>query len=223
MDPKARRKINMRGKGKGRTYIAYLYHACQTLGIRIMANGPFKVDIRNGDLEGLERVKIIGLFNDRLGPNTQARLDKDKLELKEYIKEAVRHQDGLKIVEKIASKQFAHDGAYAAESRKWIRTSCLSMPEYKTMIAAAFNVLPVKSVVLTWMRRGETRCDNCPGRMRKTVKHLFCRCEHPLFEAIRIKRHNKVVCELYCWVKLRAENGKLGRLASFHIWMAENT
>ena len=38
-----------------------------------------------------------------------------------------------------------------------------------------------------------------------------------------MKQHDKVVCELYCWVKLHAENGKLGRLASFQIWMAENT
>ena len=43
------------------------------------------------------------------------------------------------------------------------------------------------------------------------------------FEAIRKKRHDEVVCELYCWVKLHAENDKLGRLASFQIWMAENT
>ena len=150
MDSKAIWKIGTHGKGKGRMYIAYLYHACQILGVRIMANGPFKVIIRNGDLEGLERVKIIGLFSDGLGPNAQTRLDKDKLELKEYTKEAVRHRDGLKIVEKIASKQFAHDGAHTAGSRKWIRTFCLNMPKYKTMIAAAFNVLPVKSVVSTW-------------------------------------------------------------------------
>ena len=103
-DSKARRKIRTRGKGKGRTYVAFLYHACQALGVRIMVNGPFKVDIRNGDLEGLERVKIIGLFNDEMGLNAQARLDKDKLDLKEYTKEAVRHRDGLEIVEKIASK-----------------------------------------------------------------------------------------------------------------------
>ena len=114
-----------------------------------MVDGPFKVDIHNGDLEGLERVKTIGLFSDGLGPNAQVRLDKDKLELKEYTKEAVMHRDGLEIVEKIASKQFAHDGAHAAGNRKWIRTSCLSMPEYKTMIAAAFKVLLVKSVVTT--------------------------------------------------------------------------
>lgn len=69
--------------------MALLYHACQALGVRIMVNGPFKVDIRNGDLEGLERVKIIGLFNDEMGLNAQARLDKDKLDLKEYTKEAV--------------------------------------------------------------------------------------------------------------------------------------
>ena len=61
------------------------------------------------------------------------------------------------------------------------------MPEYKTMIAAALNVLPVKSVISTWLRRGETHCNNCPGRVRETVKHLFCKCEHPLFEAIRVK------------------------------------
>lgn len=112
--------------------------------MRITADGPFKVDICNSDLKGLERVKIIGFFSDGLSPNAQSRLDNDKLELKEYTKEAVRHRDGLVIVEKIASKQFAHDRAHVAESRKWIRTSSLSMPEYKTMIAAAFNVLPVK-------------------------------------------------------------------------------
>ena len=37
------------------------------------------------------------------------------------------------------------------------------------MIAAAFNVLPVKSVVNTWMRRGEIHCDNCRGRTKETV------------------------------------------------------
>jgi hypothetical protein len=72
------------------------------------------------------------------------------------------------------------------------------------------------------MRRGEIFCDNCRERKRETVKHLFCRCRFPLFEAIHTKRQDKVVCELYCWVKLRAENGKLGRLDSFQIWMAEN-
>ena len=81
-----------------------------------MTNGPFKVDIRNGDLEGLERVKTIGLFSNGLAPNTQVRLDKDKLELKEYTKETIMHWDGLEIVENIASKQSAYDGAYAAES-----------------------------------------------------------------------------------------------------------
>ena len=72
--------------------------------MQIMADMPFKVDIRNGNLEGLERVKIIGLFNDGLGPNAQMRFDKDKLELKDYTKEAVRHRDGLEIIEKIVSK-----------------------------------------------------------------------------------------------------------------------
>ena len=32
-----------------------------------------------------------------------------------------------------------------------------------------------------------------------------------------------MVCEFNCWVKLRAEKDKLGRLDSFQIWMAENT
>ena len=97
------------------------------------------------------------------------------------------------------------------------------MPEYKTMIAASFNVLPVKSVVTTWMRRGEIFCDNCQEKKRESVKHLFCRCRYPLYEAIRTKRHDKVVCEFYCWVKLRAEKRKRGRLDSFQIWMTENT
>ena len=222
-DPKARRKIGTRGKAKGRTYVAFLYHACQALGVRIADSGLFKVDIRSGDLEGLERVQIIGLYSDAEGPNAQAQLDKAKLELKEYTKEAVRHRDGLECVEKIATKQFAHSGTHAAGSRKWIRTASLSMPEYKTMIAAAFNVLPVKSVVSTWMRRGGIICDNCHEQKRETVKHLFCRCRYPLYEAIRTKRHDKVVCEFYCWVKLRAEKGKLGRLDLFQIWMADNT
>ena len=117
-DPKARRKIGTRGKGKGRTYVTFLYHACQALGVRIMADGPFKVDIRNGDLEGLERVKFIGLFNDVRGPQAQKQLEIAKLELKEYTKEAVRHRDGLEIVENIASKQFAHSGAHATGNRK---------------------------------------------------------------------------------------------------------
>lgn len=81
-------------------------------------NGPFKVDIRNWDLEGLERVKIIGIFSNGLGPNAQLRLDNEKLELKEYTKKAIRHRDGLEIVEKIALKQFALDGAHTAGGRK---------------------------------------------------------------------------------------------------------
>lgn len=95
------------------------------------------------------------------------------------------------------------------------------MSEYKTMIAVAFNVLSVKSVVTTWMRCGEIFCDNCREQKRATVKHLFCRCRFPLYEAIRTKRLDKV--KFYCWVKLRAENGKLGRLDFFQIWMADNT
>ena len=151
MDSKARRK----GKGKGQTYIAFLYHACQALGVRITADGPFKVDIRNGDLERLERMKILDIFNDGLGRNAQSRLDNEKLELKEYTKEAVRYRDRLKIIEKITSKQFAHNGAHAEENRKGIRISSLSMHKYKIMIAAAFNVVPVKMVVTTWTRRGK--------------------------------------------------------------------
>jgi hypothetical protein len=119
------------------------------------------VDIRNGDLEGLERVKVIGLFSDVLGTHAQKQLEMVKLELKAYTKEAVHHRDGLEIVKNIASKQFAHSGAHTAESRKWIRTASLSMPEYKEIIVAAFNVLPVKSVVTTWMRRNEIFYDNC--------------------------------------------------------------
>ena len=60
------------------------------------------------------------------------------------------------------------------------------------------------------------------GTKKETVKHLFWRCRNPLYEAIRIKRHDNVVCKFYCWVKLRAEKGKLGRFDSFQIWMAEN-
>ena len=127
--------------------MAFLYHACQALGVRITECGLFKVDIRSGDLERLERVKIIGLFSDVIGPNVQKQLDIAKLKLKEYIKEAVRHRDGLECFEKIATKQFSE--IHAAGSRKWIRTASLSMPEYKTMIVAAFNVLPVKLVVTT--------------------------------------------------------------------------
>ena len=167
--------------------------------------------------------ETIGLFNDWLGPTAQKWLDIKKLVLKEYTKEAVRHRDGLEIVEKIASKQFVHDGPYAAGSRKWIWTLSLSMPEYKTMIATAFNVLPVKSIVITWMRRGEIFCDNCREQKRTTVKHQFCICIYPLYEAIRTKRDGKVVCELYCSIKLQAKNDKLGILDFFQIRMAENT
>ena len=131
-DPKARRKIGTRENAKGRTYVAFLYHACQTLGVRITECGLFKVNIRSGNLEGLERVKIIDLFNDVIGPNAQKQLDIANLKLKEYIKEAVHHRDGLECVEKIATKQFAYNGTHAAGSRKWIRTASLSMPEYKT-------------------------------------------------------------------------------------------
>ena len=175
------------------------------------------MDIRNGDLEGLERVKIIGLVSDVLGPHAQKRLKMSKLGLKVYTKKAVRHQDGLEIVENIALKQFAHSGTHVAGSRKCIRTVSLSMPVYKTMIATAFNVLSVKLIVTTWKRRDEILCDNCREHKRETVKHLFCRCKYPLYEAIRTKRHDKVVCEFYCWVKLRAEKGKLGRLDLFQM------
>ena len=214
-DPKARHKIGTRGKGKYRIYVTFLYHACQALGVRITADGPFKVDIRNGDLEGLEKVKVIGMFNDVLGLQAKKQLEMTKLKLKEYTNEAVRHRDRLKIVENIASKQFTH-------SKKWIRTASLSIPEYKMMIAVAFYVLPIKSVETTWMRGGEIFCDNCRETKRKMVKHLFCRCRYPLYEAIHTKRHDKVLCEFYCWVKLRTKKDKLGKLDSFQIWMAEN-
>ena len=191
-----RRKIMTRDKRKYRTYIALFYHECQALGVRITADGPFKVDIRIADLEGLERVQIISIFSDRLGPNAQSRLDNEKLKLKKYTNEAVRHRNILEVVERISSKQFAHDKAHAAGSRKWIRTSSLSMSEYEIMIATAFKVLPVKSVLTTWTRRRKIHCDNCKKRKRETVKHLFCRCMYLLYEAIRTKHHDKVVCEL---------------------------
>jgi hypothetical protein len=152
--------------------VVFLYHTCQALGVRITADGPFKVDIRNGELEGLKRVKVIGLFNDVQGPQAQKQLDIAKLELKEYTKEVVRHRDGLEIVENIASKQFAHSGTHAAGSRKWIQTASLSMPEYKTMIAAAFNVLPVKSVVTTWIRRGKFTATTA-GKKRKKRSNTY--------------------------------------------------
>ena len=117
--------------------------------MQITAEGLFKVNIHNGNLEGLEKVKIINNLNIGMDMNSQTMLDNEKLELKEYTKEAVRYRDGLEIVEKIASKQFTHDGAHTARNRQWIQTSCLSMPEYKTIIAAAFNVLPVNLVVST--------------------------------------------------------------------------
>ena len=104
IDPKVRRKIGTRGKGKGLTYVTFLYHAYQVLRVWITVDGPFKMDIRNGNLEGLERVKVIGLFSDVLGPEAQKQLEMAKLELKEYTKEAVRHRDGLEIVKNIASK-----------------------------------------------------------------------------------------------------------------------
>lgn len=85
-DSKARRKIRTRGKCEGRTYIAFLYHVCQTLGMQITAKKLFKVDIRNGNLEGLEKMKVIGNLNNKMGPNAQAMLDNEKLELKEYTK-----------------------------------------------------------------------------------------------------------------------------------------
>ena len=33
IDPKTRRKIGIRGKGKGQTYVTFFYHACQVLGV----------------------------------------------------------------------------------------------------------------------------------------------------------------------------------------------
>ena len=41
------------------------------------------------------------------------------------------------------------------------------MFEYKTMIVAAFNILPVKLVVTIWMRRDEIFCDNCREERRE--------------------------------------------------------
>jgi hypothetical protein len=65
--------------------------------VRITADDPFKVDICNGDLEGLERVKISGFFSNRLGPNAQSRLENEKLKLKEYTKEVVRYRNGCRL------------------------------------------------------------------------------------------------------------------------------
>lgn len=224
VDPSARRKIGDRGRGKGRTYIAFLYHACQALGVRITAQGIFEVSAENGEVEGHRDLQKIGEDPEMpRGPNAQEDLDKDKLELKEYTKGAVRYRDGKELVHKIATSQFEYRGAQASGSRKWLRTPCLSMPEFKTMAAAAFNVLPVKSVVSTWHRRGQVNCTNCQEGKRETIKHLFCSCKHPMYEAIRVKRHDKVVSELYCWIKLRAEKGKLGNLANFQVWMADNS
>lgn len=88
-DSKAKHKVRTRGKGKGQTYIAFLYYACQALGVWITAENLFKVDIRNGDLEDLENIKIIDNLNNGMDPNTQPMLDNEKLELKEYTKEAI--------------------------------------------------------------------------------------------------------------------------------------
>lgn len=70
----------------------------------------------------------------------------------------------------------------------------------------------------TW----EVHCDNCRERKRETVKHMFCNYKYPFYEAIRTKRHDKVVSELYYLLKLKTENDKLGRLDVFQIWIAEN-
>jgi hypothetical protein len=86
MDLHARRKIGMLGKGKGRTYMTFLYHACQALGVKITTDGVFKVNVHNGDLEGRERVMIIGNVNNRMGPCAQAMLNSEKLAPKEYTK-----------------------------------------------------------------------------------------------------------------------------------------
>lgn len=224
IDPKARRKIGTRGRGKGRTYVAHLYHACQKLGVRITNNGTFKVTAENGDIEGRLDVKWIGGPTAEEGdPRAQEKLEGQKKDLKEYTKKAVKYMDSKELAEKIATSQFMYKGTHAPGSRKWLRTACLSIPEYKTMVAAAFNVLPVRSVVNTWTREGDPTCPNCREGKRETIKHLFCTCKHPLYEAIRVKRHDKIVCELYCWITLNAEKGRLGKLADFHIWMADNT
>lgn len=52
---------------------------------------------------------------------------------------------------------------------------------------------------------------------------MFCSCKYLLYEVIRTKRFNKVVNKFYCWIKLRVENGKFGRLDGFQIWMVDNT
>lgn len=117
--------------------------------------------------------KVKNLFSDEVGPNVQRRPDNDKYELKEYTKEAVRHRDRLEIVEKITSKQFAHDETHAAGSEKWIRTLCLSMCEYRTMIVATFNVLPGKIVLTTWARQGKIHWDNYRERSGKRSNICF--------------------------------------------------
>lgn len=83
INPKARRKIGIAGRGKGRTYIAFLYHACQKLGVRILEDGSFKVHARNKDLMTIAGSKVIG------GPESDLTLEKQKEELKAYTKEAV--------------------------------------------------------------------------------------------------------------------------------------
>ena len=91
------------------------------------------------------------------------------------------------------------------------------------MNAATFNVMSVKSMVSTWNRKGVMYCDNCRERKRKMVKNMFCSYKYSIYEVIRMKRHDNIVSELYCWVKVRLEKMKLDRLNSFQIWMADNT
>lgn len=80
----------------------------------ITTEGLFKVDTRNENLEGCKNINL----NNEVDPYAYVILDKEKIEFKEYIKEAVQYRDELELVEKISSKQFAYKRIQALGSCK---------------------------------------------------------------------------------------------------------
>ena len=83
------------------------------------------------------------------------------------------------------------------------------------MVVAAFNVLSIKSVIITWNRRSQMSCDNCKEEKQETVKHMLCSCKHSLYEVVMTKQHDKVVSEFYWWINHGWRKVNYTKLISF--------
>lgn len=75
VDLKTRREIGTRRTEKRRHYIALFYYTWQAVGVWIMAEGLFKIDLWNGGLKVRVHVRIIGNLDNDNRPNTQTSLD----------------------------------------------------------------------------------------------------------------------------------------------------